>query len=65
MKVIVAALINLGNTASYLVSVPFVGFMVLSFYPTLEAHEVGCTCLACSKGPSTSALSLERFFGRH
>lgn len=41
LKVAVAALVNLGNTASYLVSVPFVGFMVLSFYPTLGVNEVG------------------------
>ena len=40
-KVAVAMLINLGNTASYLVSLPFVGFMVLSFNPNLAVNEVG------------------------
>lgn len=40
-KVVVAALVNLGNTASYLVSLPFVGFMVQHFYPDLGLNQVG------------------------
>ena len=40
-KVIGAMMVNFGNTASYLISIPFVGFMVSTFYPSLGLHEVG------------------------
>jgi MFS family permease len=41
LKVASIGLINGVNTASYLISLPFVGFMILGFYSDLTVNQVG------------------------